>query len=68
MVCHRICAWCGRLMGAKECEPPGAAENAVTHTICPACVGKVLAAVDAAVDRSGAPPGRAEVPGIIRVQ
>lgn len=50
MVCHIVCAWCGRLMGDKECEFQGRAEDAVTHTICPACAGKVLAAIDAAVD------------------
>jgi len=30
-----ICAWCGKLLGVKECEWT---EGAVSHGICPTCL------------------------------
>jgi predicted amidophosphoribosyltransferase len=38
-----ICAWCGRLLGTKECNCPGSTENRTTHGICDGCKEKVLA-------------------------
>ncbi|BBO79717.1 hypothetical protein DSCO28_02830 [Desulfosarcina ovata subsp. sediminis] len=45
MVIRRVCAWCGRDMGTKECESdcPEGVEDPITHTICPECKAKALA-------------------------
>ena len=53
MVFQVVCAWCGYLMGTKECEFQGKVEEAVTHTICPSCAAKVLASMDAALEKAG---------------
>jgi DNA-directed RNA polymerase subunit RPC12/RpoP len=54
MVFRIVCAWCGRRMGSKVCELQGPTEEAVTHTICPACRRKVLSAVYGANKKTGA--------------
>jgi CRISPR/Cas system-associated protein Cas10 (large subunit of type III CRISPR-Cas system) len=49
MVFKRLCAWCGRSLGSKECQcttaEPG--EEQITHSICPACQAKVEAEIQA---------------------
>ena len=50
MVIKRICAWCGRYLGSKECQcpPHQSIEKAITHSICPDCLQKALAEIDSA--------------------
>ena len=48
MVIKRICAWCGRYLGFKECQcsGPTSIEEPVSHSICPECLEKALAEID----------------------
>ena len=48
-----ICAWCGCLMGTKESEFSGAAEDSTTHSICPTCKVTVMAKFDDAFEERG---------------
>ena len=50
MVIKRICAWCGRYLGSKECQcsPHQSIEEPVTHSICPECLEKALDEIDSA--------------------
>ena len=45
MVIKRVCAWCSRYLGSKECEslPQQSIEELVSHSICPECFEKALA-------------------------
>jgi len=42
-----VCAWCGRILGTKDCECPGGTKTPVSHGICNSCKEKVLADMDA---------------------
>jgi len=57
MVIKRICSWCGRCLGTKECECPHleGIEDPVTHTICPECMAKALAEIDSAPAENNKP-------------
>jgi hypothetical protein len=48
-----IYAWCGKHMGVKSCNQPGA----VTHGICPACLAAVLSEMNAKSAHSQTPRG-----------
>jgi predicted amidophosphoribosyltransferase len=49
MVFKRICAWCGRSLGSKDCQCSAAkpGEEQITHTICSECHEKVVAEIQA---------------------
>ena len=37
MKLKRICAWCGKFLGWKDCEIPPNSTDRITHGICKAC-------------------------------
>ncbi len=49
MVIKRVCAWCSRYLGSKECEslPQQSIEELVSHSICPECLKKEIAEINA---------------------
>jgi hypothetical protein len=48
MVIKRVCAWCGRYLGSKECQDPShqPLEELVSHSICPECLKIALAEIE----------------------
>ena len=50
MVIKRICSWCGRYLGSKECQcpPHQSIEEPISHSICPECFEKALAEIESA--------------------
>ena len=50
MLMRRVCAWCSRYLGSKECQCPShqSIEKAITHSICPECLEKALAEIESA--------------------
>ena len=48
MLIQRICGWCGRYLGSKECQYPShqPIEELISHSICPECFEKALAEIE----------------------
>ena len=50
MLLKRICSWCNRTIGYKECQCAAyqTIEEPISHSICPECFEKAMAEIDSA--------------------
>lgn len=50
----RVCCYCGKVYGNALKPPPGLPPNSVSHGICPDCVPRANAELDALIAKSKA--------------
>jgi len=54
------CAWCGRILGAKECSGSGKSTLPITHSICTACARKLEEEMEELLRQNLKPVGEEE--------